>query len=61
MASFRVVVAIMNPAALVAGSTWTPKSFNITAFCAVFSGFGPLFYIPWKSRRLLGRGEEANK
>ena len=29
---------------------WTPKVCKIMAFWAVFSGFGPLFYILWGSR-----------
>ena len=32
------------------GSTWTPKVCKIMAIWAVFSGFGPLFYILWGSR-----------
>ena len=30
--------------------SWTPKVCRTTAFLAVYSGFGPLFYILWGSR-----------
>ena len=30
--------------------TWTPKLCEMMGFLAIYSGFGPLFYILWGSR-----------
>ena len=40
----RIVVLVVG--------AWTPRVCKIMAFAAAFSGFGPLFYILWGSRRV---------